>query len=78
MALVNADGTTGSGIAAPPARPDHPPTPKKPKSQNIRVSPAVLDAALKDGEALLRSLRTTPEGLTQAEAEERALTTRAE
>ena len=59
MALVNADGTTGSGIAAPPARPDHPPTPKKPKSQNIRVSPAVLDAALKDGEALLQSLRTT-------------------
>ena len=75
MALVNADGTTGSGIAAPPARPDHPPTPKKPKSQNIRVSPAVLDAALKDGEALLRSLRTSPVGLTQAEAEERALTT---
>jgi hypothetical protein len=41
---------------------------------NIRVSPAVLDAARKDGEELLRDLRTTPEGLTQAEAEERART----
>lgn len=62
-------------VAARPARPDHPPAPKKPKSQNIRVSPAVLDAALKDGEALLQSLRTSPGGLTQAEAEERARTT---
>jgi Mg2+-importing ATPase len=72
MALVNADGTTGGSLPAPPA---HPPTPKKPANQNIRVSPAVLDAALTDGEVLLQSLRTTPEGLTQAEAEERARTT---
>jgi P-type Mg2+ transporter len=41
----------------------------------IRVSPAVLDAAGKDGDALLRDLRTGPGGLTQAEAEERARTT---
>src|SRR5579862_394982 len=75
MALVNADRTAGSKVAAPPTRPDHPATPTKSKSQNIRVSPAVLDAALKDGEALFQSLRTTPEGLTQAETEERARTT---
>jgi Mg2+-importing ATPase len=46
----------------------------KAKSQNIRVSPAVLDAARKGGDELLQSLRTSPEGLTQTEAEERALT----
>jgi P-type Mg2+ transporter len=34
----------------------------------------VLEAARKDGEELLRSLRTTSAGLTQAEAEERAAT----
>ncbi len=42
------------------------------KQQNIRVAPAVLDAARKDGETLLRDLRTSISGLTQAEAEERA------
>src|ERR1022692_3100552 len=42
------------------------------KQQNIRVAPAVLDAARKDGETLLRDLRTSIAGLTQAEAEERA------
>ena len=35
-----------------PARPDAHTT--GPKGQNIRVSPAVLDAAAKDGEELLR------------------------
>jgi Mg2+-importing ATPase len=74
MALVNAGETAGAYLA-PPARPDHPLTLKKSKSQNIRVSPAVLDAALQDGDALLPSLRTSPGGLTQAEAEERARTT---
>jgi Mg2+-importing ATPase len=44
----------------------------KAKDHNIRVSPAVLDAAGKDGDELLRSLRTAHEGLTQAEAEDRA------
>ena len=76
MALVNADGTTGS---EPRRRHRRARTirrlPPKPKNQNIRVSPAVLDAALKDGDALLQSLRTSPGGLTQAEAEERARTT---
>ena len=72
---ANAAAPPEESVAASPTRPDHPPASKKPKSQNIRVSPAVLDAALKDGEALLQSLRTSPGGLTQAEAEERARTT---
>jgi P-type Mg2+ transporter len=42
--------------------------------ENIRVSPAVLEAARKNAEELLQSLRTTAEGLTQAEAEERTRT----
>src|SRR5579863_2369013 len=74
MALVNAGGTADSGVVASPAPPDHPATPAKAKNQNIRVSPAVLDAALKAGETVLQSLRTTPCGLTQTEAEERART----
>ncbi len=62
----------GSNIKEPPTPPAiHP----KAKHENIRVSPAVLDAARKDGDELLQSLRTTPTGLTQAEAEERARTT---
>ena len=76
-ALVNADQTAaaGSGLAEPPARGNEPPTPANGKKQNIRVSPAVLDASRKDGDELLRSLRTTPLGLTQKEAEERSRTT---
>jgi hypothetical protein len=35
----------------------------KAKEHNIRVSPAVLDAASKDGEALLQSLHTTTQAL---------------
>ena len=52
-----------------------PPVYVKAKSQNIHVSPAVIDAARRDGEELLQSLRTTSMGLTQAEAENRAHTT---
>src|SRR5579862_869695 len=74
MALVNAGGTGDSSVAEPSVRPDHPATPTKAKNQNIRVSPAVLEAALKDGDALLQSLGTKAGGLTQAEAEERART----
>ena len=54
------------------ARPDEPPIPAKAKAPKISVSPAVLDAASKDGEELLQTLRTSLDGLTQAEAEERA------
>src|ERR1039458_7958746 len=72
-----ADARLGAaaGLAAPPARLKEPPIPTKTKSQNIRVAPAVLDAARKDGEALLRDLRTSLAGLTQAEAEERTRAT---
>ena len=72
--LVNDAGTSGTELSGPPARPSEPPIPTKTKNQNIRVSPAVLDAARKDGEELLRGLRTSLGGLTQAEAEERART----
>ena len=65
--------TTGSAAETLPP-PDASPIPAKAKEHNIRVSPAVLDAAGKDGDALLQSLHTTPEGLTQAEAEQRART----
>jgi Mg2+-importing ATPase len=74
-ALVNADATVGASLAGGPARPDGPTIPTKAKNQNIRVSPVVLDAARKDGEGLLQSLGTSPGGLTQTEAEERARTT---
>jgi P-type Mg2+ transporter len=73
MAL--ADGTVGSSLAAAPEHPGEPAIATKSKHQNIRVSPAVLEAAGKDREAVLQSLRTTQEGLTQAEAEDRARTT---
>jgi P-type Mg2+ transporter len=74
-ALVNADGTVVSSRAGPPPRLNEPPTLAKAKNQTIRVSPVVLDAARKDGEELLESLRTSPGGLTQTEAEERVRAT---
>jgi len=58
-----------AGTSAPP---DKSSLVAKAKNHNIRVSPAVLDAAGKDSEALLQSLHTASEGLTQAEAEARA------
>jgi P-type Mg2+ transporter len=58
-----------------PVRPDGPPTPAKAKAETIHVSPAVLDAARKNSEALLRDLRSSPGGLTQAEAVERSRAT---
>jgi Mg2+-importing ATPase len=42
-----------------------------PKSPTINLSPAVIEAAQKDGDPLLQSLHTTAQGLTQSEAEER-------
>jgi Mg2+-importing ATPase len=62
---VAAAGRCETLTAEPPIHP-------KAKHENIRVSPAVLDAARKGGEELLESLRTTTAGLTQAEAEKRA------
>ena len=46
------------------------PTPKV-QNHDICVSTAVLDAAAKEGNDLLQSLRTTAVGLKQAEADER-------
>ena len=59
----------------PPPRPVEPSIPKKTKSKNIQVSPAVLDAARKGSEDLLLQLRTAASGLTQVEAESRARST---
>src|ERR1700730_4437718 len=74
-ALVDAAGIAGSKPAEPPVRPAKPPSPTNAKTETIHVSPAVLEAARKNGEELLRDLRTSLEGLKQAEAEERARTT---
>jgi Mg2+-importing ATPase len=65
-------GATSAAETLPP--PDASPIPAKAKEHNIRVSPAVLDAAGKEGDELLQSLHTAIAGLTQAEAEERART----
>ena len=68
-------GVTAAATSQPPGKPVIPAKFfAKAKQNNIHLSPAVLDAAARDGDALLRSLRTTPEGLTQAEAESRART----
>jgi Mg2+-importing ATPase len=67
-------GPAGVGPEGTPVPPDKSSPVAKAKNHNIRVSPAVLDAAGKDGDALLQSLHTTPEGLAQAEAEARART----
>jgi P-type Mg2+ transporter len=61
---------SGTPAALPP--PDKSPPVPRAKDHNIRVSPAVLDAAGRDDDELLRSLLTTREGLTQVEAEDRA------
>jgi len=65
-------GATSAAETLPP--PDASPIPAKAKEHNIRVSPAVIDAAGKEGDELLQSLHTAIAGLTQAEAEERART----
>ena len=67
--VVSAAANHGAPALTPPE------TPKGAKSKSIHVSPAVLNAARKSGEELLRELRTSPAGLTQAEAEERARAT---
>ena len=67
-------GPAGVGPEGTPVPLDKSSPVAKAKNHNIRISTAVLDAAAKDGDALLQSLHTTPEGLTQAEAEVRART----
>jgi len=84
MTTPNADNATGalaaagvpdSKLAPPAASPNERPILTKTKNQNIRVSPAVLDAAGKDSQQLLRDLRTSLNGLAQSDAEERARST---
>ena len=60
-ALANGGGTPGAKAATPPAHSAEPPIPTKAKKQNIRVSPAVVDAASKSGEQVLVDLRTSLE-----------------
>src|ERR1035441_1422853 len=67
-------GLAGVDPAGPPPPPDKSPISAKAKTNNIRVSLAVLDAAGKAGDELLRSLHTIPAGLTEADAEARART----
>jgi Mg2+-importing ATPase len=67
-AVAGGGDGAGSKLAGPSL-------PKKAKSKSIQVSPAVLDAARKGGEALLLQLRTSANGLTQSEADLRARST---
>jgi P-type Mg2+ transporter len=73
-ALANGGETPSSKAGTPPTHPAEHPIPAKTKKQNIRVSPAVVDAASKSGEQVLVDLRTSPGGLAEADAEERART----
>ena len=67
-------GEPASKSASPPDRPVAAPVSSKNGHENIHVSPAVVEAARKDGEALLRNLHSSLNGLTQAEAAEKART----
>src|SRR3984893_16100945 len=74
-ALVTDAGKTVDRVVLHSHCPPEPPVPAKTKKQLIQVSPAVLDAARKAPEELLRELRTSLHGLTEADAQERARTT---
>jgi P-type Mg2+ transporter len=73
--LVNGPEKPPSPIVEPPASAHDPAIPAKAKKEKIHVSPAVLEAARKNVEEVLRSLRTTAGGLTQTEADDRARST---
>lgn len=64
--LADDAGTVGSGFT-PPSQGQ---AAAKTHRQPIGVSPAVLDAARKDRDALLRDVGTSLAGLPEAEAEE--------
>ena len=66
--LADDAATVGSGFAPPPQER----AAAKNHRQPIGVSPAVLDAARKDADALLLDVGTSLAGLSEAEAEERA------
>jgi Mg2+-importing ATPase len=69
---VGGSDSAGSKPATPLPRPTEPSITSKAKSKKIEVSPAVLAAARKGGDELLRDLQTATAGLTQGEAEGRA------
>jgi Mg2+-importing ATPase len=73
-AVIGSAGKPASKSAGPPDRSTEAPVPAKNARENIHVSSAVVEAARKDGEELLRDLHTSLSGLTQAEAEARART----
>jgi Mg2+-importing ATPase len=73
-ATATGDGTPKAADAAPvpsASPPGKPPAPGNAPSDAIRVAPAVLDAAGKDADLLLQDLKTTVNGLTDAQAGER-------
>src|ERR1017187_3012090 len=72
---VHDAGGADASIAPPPALLKEPPIPAHTRNESIQVAPAVLDASRKEGEALLRDLRTSIAGLTQVQAEERTRAT---
>ena len=69
-ALVDAAGIGGSKSAEPPVHPAAPPSPTNAKTENIHVSPAVLEAARKNGEEPPRDTANIAGGRTQAEGED--------
>ena len=71
-AIAGTPGKPTSPVAEPPAPPHDTAIHAQEKSHKIHVSPAVLEAARRDGGQLLQSLGTTAGGLTQTEAEDRA------
>ena len=73
-ALTGGANIASPKVVEPPLPSAKPSIPKDANSKHIQVSPALLDAARKSGEELLRDLQTAPGGLTQAEAEQRART----
>ena len=75
MAKTEADSATANiDIVKPAVRSLDHSIPNDAKAKNIQVSAAVLKAARQSAEELLRDLRSSSEGLTQAEVEERART----
>ena len=70
-ALVTDGGIAGNRLPAIQSLPDKPTIASRAKDHGIRIAPAVLDAAGKNSEELMRSLSTAPQGLTQNEAERR-------
>jgi Mg2+-importing ATPase len=73
-ALLRNAAPAGPEHSDPRIQPSSPQTLLKIKDQTIRVSPAVINAAGKNGEDVLRDCATSLKGLAQAEADTRART----